>query len=97
MAESFEKLLQSLKQPAYTALTKEEMTQKAAARYQTTYDQKRLSAREAYENSDQALAGQLKALQASYDRQRAQSDEAYRQAYAQSNRHALSRGMQRSS
>ena len=97
MAESFDKLLASLKQPAYTALTKEEMAEKANTRYQSAYNQKRLSAREAYETSDQALVRELESLQASYDRQRDQSSAAYRQAYAQTGRHALSRGMQRSS
>jgi len=97
MTDSLEKLLSALRTPAYTALTQEEMEKQAARRYQSVYDQKRLSAKQTYEAGDQALARQLETIQSAYEVQRAQSDAAYRKAYAQAGRQALTRGMQRSS
>ena len=81
----------------YTPLTQGEMQQQAENRYKSTYDQKKLGAQQAWETSDQALAQQLAGLQATYDKQRQQSAENYRQTYSQADRQALSRGMQRSS
>jgi len=56
-----------------------------------------MSAQHSYETEDAALGRQLAGLQESYDRERAQSEAQTRQTYAQAGRHALSRGMQRSS
>lgn len=81
----------------YTPLTDAEMQQQAQNRYQSVYDQKKLGAQQAWETNDQALAQQLAGLQATYDKQRQQSAENYRNTYSQADRHALSRGMQRSS
>lgn len=82
---------------AYTPLTADQIQQQAQTRYEGTYGQKKLSAQQAYETSDQALAQQLAGLQATYDKQREQSRENYAQAASQADRQALGRGMQRSS
>ena len=82
---------------SYTPLTAEQIQQQAQTRYEGTYGQKKLSAQQAYETSDQALAQQLAGLQATYDKQREQSRENYAQAASQADRQALGRGMQRSS
>ncbi len=98
MASTLEALIQKLSQTgSYTPLTDEEMRQQAQTRYQSAYDEKRLSARQAYETSDQALLRELERLSGLYDAQRAQRDQQYRAASAQADRHALTRGMQRSS
>ena len=81
----------------YTPLTAEQIQQQAQTRYEGTYGQKKLSAQQAYETSDQALAQQLAGLQATYDKQREQSRENYAQAASQADRQSLGRGMQRSS
>ena len=82
---------------SYTPLTAEQIQKQAQTRYEGTYGQKKLSAQQAYETSDQALAQQLAGLQATYDKQREQSRENYAQAASQADRQALGRGMQRSS
>lgn len=69
----------------------------AARRYQSLYDQKRLSARQSYEAADAALQRQLTGLRADYADQRRRSAQDTAAAYAQADRQALSRGMQRSS
>jgi len=96
--DKLEELIAKLDQgETYTALSDAEIQLQAQNRYQSVYDQKRLNAKQAYENSDAALARELSGLQASYDRERAQSTANTRQTYAQADRQALSRGMQRSS
>ncbi len=98
MATTLETLISQLDsyQP-YKALTDEEIREQAARRYQSVYDQKRLSAQQAYESDDAALARELSGLQKSYDAQRSSSVSQTRNTYSQADRHALSRGMQRSS
>lgn len=98
MAATLENLISQLgsTQP-YEPLTDEEIRKQASARYQSVYDQKRLSAQQTYESGDAALARELSGLQKAYDRQRASSAAQTRAAYSQADRHALSRGMQRSS
>jgi len=99
MATSLEEMIAKLNQNStkYTPLTDEQMRQQAQNRYQSVYDQNRLTANQQYQTSDQALAQHLAGLQANYDKQREQSAKNYREAYSQADRHALSRGMQRSS
>ena len=98
MSKKLEQLISKLNtQTPYEALTDEEIRSQAQQRYQGVYDQKRLSAQQQYESADAALARELAGLQESYDRQRSQSEASTRQTYAQADRHALSRGMQRSS
>jgi len=98
MATKLEELIAKLNTTTpYTALSSQQIQQQAASRYQSVYDQKRMSAQHSYETEDAALGRQLAGLQESYDRERAQSEAQTRQTYAQAGRHALSRGMQRSS
>jgi len=69
----------------------------AMQRYQSVYDQKRLTAKQSYETTDASLARELAGLKKTYDDQRRQSAADTAQAYSQADRQALSRGMQRSS
>ena len=69
----------------------------AMKRYQSAYDQRRLTAKQAYATADASLARELAGLQDAYDQQRKQSASATAQAYSQTDRQALARGMQRSS
>ena len=82
---------------AYTPLTDRQIQQKAQQRYQSLYDQNRLSAQQTYDAEklarDQALQTQLD----QYALQMDQSRRNYQQAQADAVRSALGRGMQRSS
>ena len=98
MASTLENLIAQLQGgDSYTPLTQEEIQKQAAQRYQSVYDQKRLTAQQTYENEDAALARELSGLQKNYDQQRASASAQTKAAYSQADRHALSRGMQRSS
>jgi len=98
MASTLENLIAQLQGgETYKPLTQEEIQQQAAQRYQSVYDQKRLSAQQSYENDDAALARELSGLQKNYDAQRVASAAHTKATYSQADRHALSRGMQRSS
>ena len=99
MAKSLEELMAQIQknQQAYTPLTQKQMQEQATNRYKPVYDQKKLSAQQAYDTSDQALAQQLAGLQATYDKQREQSRENTALTYSAADRQALGRGMQRSS
>ena len=98
MANKLDELIAKLNTAKpYTALTQQQIEKQASDRYQSTYDQKRLSAVHGYEAQDAALGRQLAGLQDSYDHQRAQSRAQTKQTYSQADRQALSRGMQRSS
>lgn len=99
MNVTLEQLIAQLErgQNDYTPLTREELERRAQTRYQTEYDDRRLGAQQTYQQSDAALLRELAGLQAAYDAQRAQSAAGYAQTYREADRHALSRGMQRSS
>lgn len=99
MATTLEDLITKLNQNSstYTPLTAEQMQEQAENRYASMYGQKRLTAQQQYDANDLALAQQLAGLQSTYDKQREQSQKNYNQTYSQADRHALSRGMQRSS
>lgn len=98
MASALENLIAQMKgSEIYQPLSEEEIRKQAAQRYQSVYEQKRLSAQQTYESSDAALARELSGLQKSYDTRRAASAAQTRASYSQADRHALSRGMQRSS
>lgn len=92
-----EELLKSLQVKDYTPLTAEQMKQQAENEYKSYYDQLRLAANQSAERQNLALENQKAGLQQTYDRQRRDSTEQYRQAYSQADRQSLSRGMQRSS
>ena len=98
MASTLENLIAQLQgNEPYKPLAQEEIQKQAAQRYQSVYDQKRLTAQQTYESEDAALARELSGLQKSYDEQRASSAAQTKLTYSQADRHALSRGMQRSS
>lgn len=92
-----QELIDSLKNATYVPKTQEELQQQAQNRYQSYYDQQRLSAQQEYERNAAALESELAGLGATYDKQRKQSQEAYAQSYSQADRNMLSKGMQRSS
>lgn len=96
-SKTLEQLIAQMQQQKYTPLTQEQMQTQANSRYQSAYDQKRQSANQAYQTSDLALSQQLADLQASYDKQREDAEKGFKQTYAQADRQALGRGMQRSS
>ena len=81
----------------YTPLTEQEIEAQAKRKYQTLYDQNRLTAQQQYDTGklarDQALQTQLD----QYALQQEQSRENYQRAQADAVRSALGRGMQRSS
>lgn len=99
MATTLEDLITKLNQNSstYTPLTAEQMQEQAENRYASMYGQKRLTAQQQYDSNDLALEQQLAGLQSTYDKQREESLKNYNQSYSQADRHALSRGMQRSS
>lgn len=90
-------LQQALQNPSYTPKTPEQIREQAEGEYQSYYDQLRLSAQQQQAQSDLALQQQREGLQDTYDRQREDSAKQYRQAYSQTDRAMLGRGMQRSS
>lgn len=98
MASTLENLIAQMQNgDPYQPLTQEEIQKQAAQRYQGLYDQKRQNAQQSWEAEDAALARELSGLQKRYDEQRASASAQTKAAYSQADRHALSRGMQRSS
>lgn len=96
-SQELENLIASLQNNTYTPRTEAERQAAAQGRFGAAYDQQRLSAQQGHETQDAALARELESLSQAYDKQREQSQKQYAQAYSQSDRHMLSRGMQRSS
>ena len=81
----------------YTPLTADQIKQQAATRYEGMYGQKKLSAQQQFDMSDQALAQQLAGLDDQYKKQLEQSAKNYEGTYRAADRQSLGRGMQRSS
>ena len=81
----------------YTPGTTEDWHNQARDEYQSYYDQLKLAAQQAQEQSDLALQQQRAGLQDTYDRQRKSTAEQYANTYSQADRQMLGRGMQRSS
>ena len=97
LPENLQKLIDKYNATStYTALTPNQIRNQAETEYKSYYDQLRLSARQAQEREDLALAQQAEGLQSAYDKQRDASAKAYRQSYSQADRQMLGRGMQRS-
>lgn len=92
-----EQLQESLSSPGYTPKTDDQIREQAEGEYKSYYDQLRLSAQQQHEQSDLALQQQREGLQSTYDKQREDSAKQYQQAYSQTDRTLLGRGMQRSS
>lgn len=92
-----DELTQSLNRETYTPRTDEQLQQSAENRYQSIYDQKKLTAQQNFDTKDQAYQQQLKQLQdnLSMSQQEVMKDTASNIAAA--NRYQVTRGMQRSS
>lgn len=84
-------------QGGYTPKTPEQIREQAEGEYQSYYDQLKLTAQQQQQQSDLALQQQRDGLKDTYDKQREDSTKQYRQAYSQTDRAMLGRGMQRSS
>lgn len=98
LSDALSQLIQAFNETnAYTPKTAEQIRSQAEGQYQSYYDQLRLAAQQAQEQQDLALQQQRAGLQYTYDKQREANRRAYEQAYSEADRHALSRGMQRSS
>lgn len=85
------------KTSSYTPKTAEQIQEQAAGEYKSYYDALRQGAQQSYDSSDLALQQQKEGLGASYDKLREDSAKQYAQAYSQTDRALLGRGMQRSS
>lgn len=96
-SQELQNLIASLQRNAYVPRTAAQREAAAQARFTQAYDQQRLSAQQAQETHDAALARELNSLQSVYDAQRERSGKEYAQAYSRADRHMLTRGMQRSS
>lgn len=96
-SDALNQLMDAFNAPSYTPKTPEQIRQQAEGEYQSYYDQLKLAAQQQQEQSDLALQQQREGLQDTYDRQREDSAKQYRQAYSQTDRAMLGRGMQRSS
>ena len=81
----------------YTPLTEAEMEAQAKRKYQSVYDQNRLSAQQQYDTGKLANEQALRTQLDQYALQQEQSRENYARAQADAVRNALGRGMQRSS
>lgn len=81
----------------YAPRTDKALQQQAQQQYQSYYDQLRQAARQKSERETTALEGQRAGIQRSYQQQLDESAKQYRQAYSQTDRETLRRGMQRSS
>lgn len=95
-ARSIEELAAALEKFNYTPRTEAERRAQSENLYRTQLNQALRNAQQTYEESDTALANQLIGLDTGYNRQRQSQEEAIRSAVSQADRHALSRGMQRS-
>lgn len=82
--------------PTWKARTAAERNQIAQDEYKALYDQYRLNAQQAYDTSDLALQQQRAGIADTYNQQREQSAQNYRQAVSDSDRAMLQRGLQRS-
>lgn len=92
-----DELTQSLNRETYTPRTDEQLQQSAENRYQSIYDQKKLTAQQNFDTKDQAYQQQLQQLQdnLAMSQQEVMKDTASNIAAA--NRYQTTRGMQRSS
>lgn len=95
--ETLAGLLKQMQVKDYTPLTPDQMKAQAENQYKSYYDQLRLASKQATDRQNLALENQKAGLQQTYDKQRKDSAEQFRQAYSQADRQSLSRGMQRSS
>lgn len=92
-----EELQANLKDPSYTVRTDEELQAAAEKRYQTQYNQQKLTAQQSYETSDLAYQNQLKALQDTLATNQNTLLKNTMDSMAAADRYTITRGMQRSS
>lgn len=92
-----DELTQSLNRDTYTPRTDEQLQQAAENRYQSIYDQKKLTAQQNYAVSDQAYQQQLKQLQDNLAMSQQEVAKDTISGIAAANRYQVTRGMQRSS
>ncbi|MDR0928231.1 MAG: perilipin family protein [Oscillospiraceae bacterium] len=97
MAQTLDQLAARLKAPAYTPPTEEELLRQARAQYEASYAQERLGAQQAYEDTDLAYQQQQARLADNYAREARQAKAQTAITLSETERQALSRGMQRSS
>lgn len=98
MSDTLKRLLDQYNStPSYTPKSAEQIRAQAESEIGHHYDQLRLSATQAQNRSDLALQQQQANLARSYEKQREASAAQYADAYSQTDRHMLTRGMQRSS
>lgn len=97
MTNLWQSLRSKLQYKAYEPKSEEEILREAENRYAKAYRQQALDARQAYEAADLAREQELESLQGRYQLQAEAAETAARQSAAEADRHALSRGMQRSS
>lgn len=96
MAMTLDELTKSLKYGSYTPLTEEQIQQQAKDKYQAEFDQSKLTAQQAYDKTALALDNQRAQLDQNYAKQAESARKNTAQTYSAADRHALSRGMQRS-
>lgn len=96
MAMTLDELTKSLKTGSYKPLTEEEIQQQAKNKYQAELDAAKLAAQQVYDKTALALDNQRAELDQSYAQQTETARENTARTYSAADRHALSRGMQRS-
>jgi hypothetical protein len=92
-----EELTKSLNRDTYTPRTDEQLKQSAESRYQSIYDQKKLTAQQNFDTQDQAYQQQLKLLQDNLAMSQQEVEKNTANNIAAANRYQVTRGMQRSS
>ena len=97
MAMTVDELRRQLTMDTYTPKTDEQMREEANQQYASSYNQKKLSAQQTYDQTDLALTNQLASLGQSYEKQREAARKATRASQSSLDRYSLQRGMQRSS
>lgn len=95
-ARSIEELAAALTKLSYTPRTEQQRREQSQNLYRNQLEQALLSAQQQYDTSDLALQNQLSGLETATNRRIEAQRENTRQAISQADRHALSRGMQRS-
>lgn len=92
-----DQLTNALKQESYTPRTDEELRSAAEQRYNSAYNQKRLTAQQNYDTTDLAYQQQLKALQDTLAGNQQELLKNVADSLAAADRYTITRGMQRSS
>ena len=96
MAMTLDELTKNLKYGSYVPLTEEQIQQQAKDKFRTELDQQKLAAQQAYDKTALALDDQRAKLDLSYAQQEKAMRENTARSYSAADRHALTRGMQRS-